>query len=254
MNAIGLEGTILPIIVAVLVVSLISLVGVIFLVVKEKILSRILTELVAFATGALLGAAFLHMIPEAFEALGPDSLRLVVLGIITFFILERFLYWRHCHEAECKTHMFVYLNLFGDGVHNFIDGLVIAAGFIAGSSLGLTTTLAVIAHEIPQELGDFGVLVYGGLSKTRALLYNLLSALTAVLGGVGGYFISTYTMGFSSVLIPFAAGGFIYIASSDLIPEIHKERSFYKTLLQLTSLLLGLAVIAVSTTLVGHNS
>ena len=223
------------------------------MVVKEEILSRVLSELVAFATGALLGAAFLHMIPEAFEALGPASLRLVVLGILSFFILERFLYWRHCHEAECRTHTFVYLNLFGDGVHNFVDGLVIAASFIAGSSLGITTTLAVVAHEIPQELGDFGVLVYGGLSKAKALLYNLLSALTAVLGGVVGYFISTYTMGFSSVLIPFAAGGFIYIAGSDLIPEIHKERSFSKTVLQLVSLLLGLAVIVVSTTLVSHS-
>jgi zinc and cadmium transporter len=250
-----IEGgtTMLSIIVAVLMVSLISLVGVIFLVVGENILSRILTELVSFATGALLGAAFLHMIPEAFEALGPDSLRLVVLGILSFFILERFLYWRHCHEAECKTHTFVYLNLFGDGVHNFVDGLVIAASFIAGSSFGIITTLAIVAHEIPQELGDFGVLVYGGLSKTKALLFNLLSALTAVVGGVVGYFISTHAMGFSSMLIPFVAGGFIYIAGSDLIPEIHKERSFSKTVLQLASLLLGLAVIVVSTTLVSHS-
>jgi zinc and cadmium transporter len=194
------------------------------------------------------------MIPEALEALGPDSLRLVVLGIIAFFILERFFYWRHCHEEECKTHTFVYMNLLGDGVHNFLDGLVIAASFVSGNSLGITTTLAVIAHEIPQEIGDFGILVYGGLSKKRALVYNLLSALTAILGGIIGYYTSTYAAEFPPLLIPFAAGGFIYIAASDLIPEIHKERSLNKTILQLVSLLLGIAVIVVTTTFVHEGS
>jgi zinc and cadmium transporter len=238
------EAVILQTVAATVAVSLVSLIGVFFLGMREEILGRVIDQLVAFAAGALLGTALMHMIPEAFEALGPSSLRVVVAGVLVFFITERFLYWRHCHKAECKTHTFVYLNLLGDGIHNFIDGLVIAASFVSGSSLGAAAVLSVLAHEVPQEIGDFGVLVYGGLSRRRALIYNLLSALTAVLGGLLGLFASMRTAAFVPALVPFAAGGFIYVACSDLIPEIHKERSFLKTTMQLISLLLGLAATA----------
>ncbi|MDH5459819.1 MAG: ZIP family metal transporter, partial [Candidatus Bathyarchaeota archaeon] len=151
---------------SVTIVSLISFVGIIFIGLKEKFLRRILTVLVSFASGTLLGGAFLHLLPEAETKVGAEiTFYYVIIGIVSFFAMEKFLYWRHCHEEECPVHMFVYLNLIGDGVHNFIDGMIIAATFMLSFDLGVTTTLAVIFHEIPQEIGDFGVLIYGGLSK-----------------------------------------------------------------------------------------
>ncbi|MBD3249438.1 hypothetical protein GF336_05315 [Candidatus Woesearchaeota archaeon] len=138
-------------------------------------------------------------------------------------MIEKFLHWHHCHKGKCDIHTFTYMNLIGDGVHNFIDGLIIAASFSVDISFGVITTIAVIAHEIPQEIGDFGVLVYGGFGRLKALAFNFLSAVTAIIGAVIGYLISGSVEGFVPFLLPFAAGGFIYIAASDLVPELHKE-------------------------------
>ena len=161
-----------------MVVSAGSLIGVITLVMKEKTLHKILILLVSLSAGALIGGAFLHLLPEAQELYQDGNLFLfVLLSFIFFFILEKLLHWRHCHKGVCKVHTFGLMNLIGDSIHNFIDGLVIAASFLTSFHLGVVTTLAVALHEIPQEIGDFGVLVYGGLSKKKALFYNFLSAL-----------------------------------------------------------------------------
>ena len=171
-------NTLLWIIGATIVVSLISLAGIITLSLKAKSLNKILLILVGFSVGALMGGAFLHLIPEAVEESGLSFVSLYVLvGFSAFFVIERFLYWHHCHkEGRCPVHMFTYMNLIGDGIHNFVDGLIIAASFVINIPFGIVTTIAIIAHEIPQELGDFGVLVYGGFTKFKALFYNFLSA------------------------------------------------------------------------------
>jgi len=168
---------------ATFLVSIVSLIGILFLTVKDKILKKTLLVLISLASGTLLGGAFFHLIPESFSTLDESIFITVVLGIVGFFLLERTL-WRHCHERECPVHPFAYLNLLGDGIHNFIDGIIIAASFLSAESLGIITTVAVIMHEVPQELGDFGVLIYGGFSKTKALLFNLLSAIFAIVGGL----------------------------------------------------------------------
>ncbi|MDD4179873.1 MAG: ZIP family metal transporter [Candidatus Margulisbacteria bacterium] len=224
-----------------LIISLISLVGVFTLALKEKTLKEILLLLVGFSAGVLAGGAFLHLLPEALEKLKPgETFIYALIGFSLFFLMERILYWRHCHDGHCDVHAFSYLNLFGDGLHNFIDGLVIAASFIVSFPLGIATSMAVASHEIPQEIGDFGVLVYGGFSRGRALAYNLLSALMAVAGGVIGYFLASSISGFSAALLPLTAGGFIYIAASDLIPELHKEKNANKANLAFVLFILGL--------------
>ena len=226
-----------------IVVSLISFVGVISLLLKENLLNKILLLLISFSAGALIGGAFLHLIPEAVEKSGHSSevYLFVIAGFIVFFILEKYLHWRHCHKGKCEIHMFTYINLVGDGVHNFIDGLIIGSSFVVNVNFGLTTTFAIIMHEIPQEIGDFGVLVYGGLNKNKALFYNFLSALTAVLGTVIGYALANASDVFLKLLMPVAAGGFIYIASCDLIPELHKEQNIKKATLSMAVFILGVA-------------
>jgi zinc and cadmium transporter len=222
-------------------VSLISLIGVAFLFLKDIFLNKVLLTLVGFSAGALMGGAFLHLLPEALER--SESIVVfsyLIIGFVLFFILERFIYWRHCHKGNCDVHVFTYLNLIGDGIHNFVDGLIIAASFISNLQLGIVTTLAVISHEVPQELGDFGVLVYGGFSKNMALLFNLLSALTAVLGALVGYFFLPYLGDLSTLILPFAAGGFIYISGSDLIPELHKEANLKKSVPSLIFFIMGI--------------
>lgn len=161
--------------------------------------------------------------------------------------MERYLHWRHCHEeGECKIHAFTYLNLVGDGFHNFIDGMVIAASFLVSLKLGLVTTLAIVLHEIPQELGDFAVLVYGGFTKKKALLFNFASALMAVLGAVIGYLVTDLVKNFASFILPFTAGGFIYIATSDLIPELHKENDLKRSTAAFLAFLLGIIFMALA--------
>jgi zinc and cadmium transporter len=229
------------------VVCLISLVGVVTLTIKGNLLERILFWLIGFSAGALIGSAFLHLLPEALEKSNSTPVfYFLILGIVLFFFMERYFHWRHCHEETCTVHAFTYLNLFGDGIHNFIDGMVIAGSFVVSVKLGIVTTLAIILHEIPQELGDFGVLIYGGFSKQRALMYNFISALTAMLGALVGYFIADFAKGFSGVILPLAAGGFVYIATSDLIPEIHKQSNRQRSTAALFAFLLGILFMALA--------
>jgi len=242
--------TLALILLSTLLVSLLSLVGILFITMKEQMFKKILLLLVSFASGTLLGAAFLHLIPES---LFPESLSAynetaviaILVGILAFFLLEKFL-WKHCHERECPIHTFAYLNLLGDGVHNFIDGVIVSTSFLAPPTpnipLGVSATLAVIAHEIPQEIGDFGILVFGGFSKVKALLYNFLTAIIAIFAAAFMYFLSPYFPSLS-YLLAFAAGGFIYIATTDLIPELHKETEPSKSIAQFLLLLLGMALM-----------
>ncbi|MBS7608740.1 MAG: ZIP family metal transporter [Candidatus Bathyarchaeia archaeon] len=240
----------LIILASVTAVSLIAFVGLVFAGMREERLNRITVLLVGFASGTLIGGAFLHLLPEALES-GNDATTVffyVIAGIVVFFALEKFFYWRHCHERECPTHAFVYLNLIGDGIHNFIDGMIIAATYIVASTygsyhLGFATTIAVILHEIPQELGDFGVLVYGGLSRRKALTFNFVSAVTAVAGALITYFLA-HAQSIETLLVPFAAGGFIYIAATDLMPELHKKSHARESLAQFLVILLGLGLMA----------
>lgn len=232
---------------SVLIISMISLIGVVTISVKEEKLKKILLFLVSFSAGALLGGAFIHLLPEAVEehGFGLDVSLYLLSGILIFFMMEKFIHWRHCHIPTSKSHPhpFAFMNLIGDGFHNFIDGMIIGGSYLVSISLGFTTTLAVILHEIPQEIGDFGVLLHGGFSRFRALFFNFLSALTAVLGVIVSLLIGTRVENFTMFLVPFTAGGFIYIAGSDLIPELHKECVLSKSLMQLVSLLLGIAVM-----------
>ncbi len=242
-------------ILAVATVSILSLIGVIAISLKETTLDRILFILVSFSAGSILGAAYLDLLPEAIEFLGEEQLSLVALyitaGFLGFFFLERFLYWYHGHvhgyESEVEEKMtvkkFVYLNLLGDGIHNLIDGMIIAASFFITIPVGLAATVAVIFHELPQEIGDFGILIYGGFTRYRALLFNFLSALSAVVGVLVSNYFSMSVENFVGFLVALAAGGFIYISASELIPEIQKEKNIGKSMVQFVLFILGIVLI-----------
>lgn len=239
---------ILWILLATFLVSLIAFVGAFTLALSHKTLEKILLSLVGLSAGTLIGGALLHLIPEALDEMAEimghaDSqqtvMLMVILGFVIFFILEKLL-WRHCHEDDCEIHTFAYLNLVGDGVHNFLDGLILAAAFLTSVELGLVTTLVVAFHEIPQEMGDFGVLVHGGVKPKKALFFNFISALTAIAGGITGYFLMPLIGNFEFYILPVAAGGFLYIASADLIPELHKESRTARTVLAFGMFLVGI--------------
>ncbi len=242
-------------IVAVVVVSLLSFVGVFAISLKETTLDRILFVLLSFSAGSILGTAYLDLLPQAVEFFGVEQLSAVALsvtvGFLGFFFLERFVYWYHGHvhgyesnvEEKLTFKRFVYLNLLGDGVHNFVDGMVIAASFLIAVPVGLATTVAVVFHEVPQEIGDFGVLVYGGFTRYRALSVNFLSALTAVVGAFVSNYFSSYVENFVGLLVAFGAGGFIYLAASELIPEIQKEENIGKSIIQFVLFVFGIVLI-----------
>ncbi len=234
---------------SVAVVSLISLVGILTLAMRREVLKKILLFLVSFAVGGLFGDAFFHLLPEAFEHLGINLQvpLLVMLGILVFFVLEKFLRWRHCHilTSDEHPHPVVTMNVIGDAIHNLIDGMIIGASYGVSIAIGVTTTLAVILHEIPQEIGDFGILIHGGLSPRKAVLYNFLSALSAFVGVLLSLIIGPFIRNYSMVLLPVTAGGFIYIAGSDLIPELHHDVKISVSLLQFIFILLGIAVMAI---------
>jgi len=228
-----------------IIVSLISLIGIFGLSLNEKLFNRVLILFVGFGAGGLIGGAFLHLLPEAIGET-KEILNLfiyVIAGFVFFFIMEKYLFWRHCHDKKCEIHAFTYLNLIGDGIHNFIDGLIIGASFLVDVKVGIATTIAIVMHEIPQELGDFAVLIYGGFSKRKALMYNYLSATTAIVGTVIGYYFTSKITGFSTVLLPVAAGGFIYIAACDLIPELHKQKDIKISLASMMFFLLGIMLM-----------
>lgn len=235
--------TLFFILLATFLVSLLSFIGVLTLALNDKILKKILFYFVSLSVGGLMGGAFLHLLPEATESLGGQAFLYVLIGFFIFFVIEKFIHWRHCHEGECPVHTFAYMNLIGDGIHNFLDGVIIAAGFMAGTGLGIVATIAIFLHEIPQEFGDFGVLIYGGFSKKKALFLNFVTALTAVVGGILGYYLLSSVGTVSPYLIAFAAGGFIYIAASDLVPEIRKEENMKKMTLNFIVIILGVVAL-----------
>lgn len=234
------------ILISTFLVSIISLIGIVTLAIKEKLLQQIIFCLIGLSAGSLIGGAFLHILPEVLETTRSISVfYYFILGIVIFFMMEKYFYWRHCHDGVCNVHAFTYLNLVGDGLHNFIDGMVIAASFVVSVKLGVVTVLAVLLHEIPQELGDFGVLVYGGFSKKKALFFNFLSALTAMGGALLGYFLSGALPQLTQCILPLTAGGFTYIATSDLIPEMHKVSGRKRSALAFAAFLTGIALMAV---------
>lgn len=231
--------------VSVVIVSMISLVGIIALSLKEERLKKYIGIFIALAIGALLGDAFIHIIPEAFESMNHQVASLLLIaGLILFFIIEKVLHWHHHGEDKDNTeaHPVGKMILISDGFHNFLDGVVIGASFMVSVPLGMATTLAVILHEIPQEIGDFGVLIHSGYSKLRALFLNFTSALMAVIGVVFVFIFGETAENFSIFVLPIAAGGFIYIAVADLIPELHKKNasSPLPLLLQIVVILLGI--------------
>lgn len=233
---------------AALAVSAISLVGALTLVLRPDTLRRAQMWLISFAAGGLLGDALLHLLPEIAEHYGGLPTRAVgtVLGgILAFFVLERVLHWHHAHiPTEDVTHPVAVTNLVGDALHNFVDGAVMAGAFLASPKLGLATAVAVALHEIPQELGDFAILVHAGLKPRRALALNALTALAALAGAGAALVLAGAFEGLEPVLLAFTAGGFLYIACTDLIPDLHKEADARRSLLQMLGLAAGLAVMA----------
>ncbi|MBS3089957.1 ZIP family metal transporter [Candidatus Pacearchaeota archaeon] len=238
---------------SVLVISLLSFVGVLTFAVRVSRLKTILIYLISFSAGALFGDAFLHLLPEA---IGDGGIALstsfgILGGIVIFFVLEKIIHWQHCHMPITTSHVhsFAYMNIIGDGLHNFIDGVIIAASYLVNVQAGIATTLAVALHEIPQEIGDFGVLLHGGFSKTKALILNFVSALAAIVGAIITLWVSSFAEQLVAYLVPVAVGGFIYIAGSDLIPELHKENTFIRSVLQVIAFLIGILVMAALLTL-----
>jgi len=233
--------------ISVLAVSLVSVVAFLFLPLAKKRLKNIVLYLVAFSAGALFGDAFIHLLPELFEKM-PSKTQLslfVLAGILLFFVLEKFIRWRHCHIDVSENHLppLAALNLVGDGAHNFLDGAIIAASYLVSAPLGVATSLAVLFHEIPQEIGDAGVLLHSGLSFRRALFFNFLSALSAVLGALLTLLVGEKMADFSLAVTAVAAGGFIYIAGSDLIPELQHNVEPKQSFKQFFALLLGISVM-----------
>ncbi len=230
--------------ISVLVVSLISLVGVFTLAINEKLLKKYVFLVVSLAVGALLGDAFIHLIPEAYEQIGDPLLvsLLIIGGIALFFIIEKFLHWHHHeHNEDNHIHPVGRLVLFSDGIHNMIDGLLIGVSFMTSIPVGIATTVAVILHEIPQEIGDFGVLIHSGYTKARALLLNFYSALLSLLGLAIAFVIGEYGHAIITWFLPIAAGGFIYIAVADLIPELHKSVKKSHSIIQVLVVAVGVA-------------
>ncbi len=245
---------------SVLVVSLVSLVGLFALSQDPSRLRRIQLYLVSLAAGSLLGGAVLHLLPEAVDRLGtgmPFSLYLLT-GFFGFFLLEKFLWFHHHGTAHAEegadadvgadegaraAQPVVAMILVGDGVHNFLDGMVIAAAYLVDPGVGLVTTLAVVLHEVPQEIGDFGVLVHGGLSVRRAVLLNFLSATTSILGAVLTLWIGSRAEGLQGPLITITAASFIYIAAADLIPELHRTREPRQSIMQVLMIGVGLGLM-----------
>lgn len=240
---------------SVLIVSAISLIGVFTLALSDRILRTIIFYLVSLAAGALLGDAFVHLIPEAFERGSAITVSaLILVGIFLFFILEKILHWHHSHGQveECAETLVSHdhcrkplgtIVIVADSVHNFIDGVIIAASYLVSLPVGLATTMAVVIHEIPQEIGDFGLLIHSGWSKKRALFFNFLSALTALLGVLAVMILGASVEKFVPAALAFAAGGFIYIAGADIVPELHKTTGFKKSFFQSFAMLLGFALM-----------
>jgi zinc and cadmium transporter len=227
-----------------------------FLALGEKRRTALLPHLVSLATGALLGAAFVGLVPHAMESIGPGGAHRVgmalLLGILTFFLLEKFVLWRHCHDDPCEMHSpsdaardaaSARMILAGDSFHNVLDGVLIAAAFMTDPKLGIVTAMAVAAHEVPQEVGDVAILLHGGYSRGRALALNLLTSLTAIIGGVIAYFALSTALQLLPYALAFAASSFIYIAVADLIPGLHRRVDMRAALEQVLFIGVGVAIV-----------
>lgn len=231
-------------ILSVTLVGLVSFVGIFSLAIKESVLKKYIGCFIGLAIGALLGGSIIHIIPEAFESgLTEKSVSLLIIaGILLFFVIEKFIHWHH-HGEDCEhseVHPAGRMILFTDGFHNFIDGIIIGASFLVSIPLGVATTIAVILHEIPQEIGDFAVLIHSGFSKKKALLYNFISATAAILGTIMVIVFGSTIENFALWLLPIAAGGFIYVAVADLIPILHKNSRGWNSIFQIASILIGI--------------
>ncbi|HLD06181.1 MAG TPA: ZIP family metal transporter [Candidatus Nanoarchaeia archaeon] len=237
---------------SVLAISALSLIGAATLSWRKEVFEHVLTMLVGFAAGAMLSVVFFDLLHEAEEI--ESGMAIVLGGIVLFFIIERFIHWHHCHDQACElgTQAVGYLNLIGDAVHNFIDGAIIAAAYLSDAGLGFVATIAIAAHEIPQEIGDFGILVHSGFSRRKALLFNFFSALSAVAGAFVAIWAASAVSGLIPFLVALAAGGFIYIAVADLLPELHKETSSRKVVMQLLFFLIGIVAIWAIIRIVPH--
>lgn len=250
------------ILLAVSIVCILSFIGIATLIFQRKLLDKITFFLVSFAAGGLLGAVFFDILPETVEILQDGAFAWVLSGILLFFILEKMFYWYHCHHGHCATHHkssnlkpFTFVNLIGDGIHNFVDGMVIAAAFLSTPndlSLGIITTLAVILHEIPQEIGDFAILVYGGYSRLKALMFNFLFALTSILGALLTVLFTSVLQNIEGYLLALAAGNFIYLACTDLLPELHHEKNIITNIKHFFVIILGILVVWTVTNLLSH--
>ena len=222
----------------------VSLIGALTVILSRKLFNQLIPNLVAFSAGALISGAILHLIPESIDELGnqPKTFLLVLLGIVAFYVLEQFIHWHHCHKETHEHKVPVsYLILFADGVHNLIDGLAVGAAFLVNPAVGVSTLIAVVAHEIPQELGDFGILIHSGWKTSRALFFNFISSLTFLVGGLIIYFVSKDVN--VSYLLPFAAGTFIYIAAVDLIPEIKSNSELKSKISYFIFFILGIVLL-----------
>ena len=240
--------------VSVILVSLVSVIGAIPLLLKRKISKDLLLTLLSFSVGILLATAFIHLIPEAVsEGYTLGVAIYILLGFLIFFVIEKSIHWRHKHRCEDGNfghgHAFhlAPINLIGDGVHNFIDGIIIAVSYAVSFTLGIAATISIIFHELPQEIADFGILLYAGMSKLKALLFNFIAALAAVAGTIVGLLLVVYVDGITAFIIPFAAGNFIYIAASNLLPQLHRHCGIYHSIIHLLAISAGIALIIILT-------
>ncbi len=237
--------------IATFLVSLSSFIGIFTISLNEKTLHKVLTILVAYSAGTILGAALFDLLPEAVKLVDETLVYpIIAFGFVFFLLLERTLYWYHGHghghefgDGEGVTKNFAYLNLIGDFIHNFIDGMIIAASFANSVTLGVATAIAVVFHELPQEMGDYGILVYAGMERRRALILNFLASTSVVVGGVFGSFFLGMVANLEGYMVAFSAGAFIFLSASELIPEMHEENDRGKALIQLFVLILGMLTI-----------
>ncbi len=231
------------------------IIAALFLFISEKRQKVLIPYMLSYATGSLLAAAILWLLPHAMEHMDSHKLMLIfLLGILIFFILEKILIFRHCHDEDCKAHKSTAnMILIGDGIHNFIDGILIGTSFMISVPIGIWVTFSVIAHEIPQELGDFAILIHGGFSKKKAFLYNMISNATTIIGALLAYLFLEKMEYLQVYAIIIAASSFIYIALVDLAPELHKAKTLKIGLLQILSILLGVATILFFMTAMGHH-
>lgn len=243
-----------------------SLIGGFIFLSRKTFALKIAHFLASFSAGTLLGTAFLDLLPEASresrsasseQAVGVDVFLWTLIGIITFFLLERFIHWFHhheeAHEHNKETKSTLPLIIIGDTVHNFLDGIIIAATFLINIPLGIVTTFAVAAHEIPQEIGDFGLMLHKGLSRKMIILVNILSAAVAFTGAIITYLLGNILDAYIPIFLALTAGFFIYIAASDLIPEIHYEKSRKFAVIKSLLLILGVILISISVSFFEHG-